>query len=208
MGLFSSSKSSTSNQSNTTNTYDQRQVNDASGGGLMLGAAAKLTSTQNTAINDASNGGLVLGGSARIANTTTTTINSVDPGIAKTMATLAGQNTAALHALSDQQGDTMKVIAGLGATGIKTMGDSATKIFSQAESNSATAWGHTVDASEKALDRMFSAASGVLSTSNGLAQAAIAAYQPADNKASDNTVKVVGYLAAAAVVAFLLTRKG
>jgi hypothetical protein len=178
MGLFSSSKSSTSNQSNTTNTYDQRQVNDASGGGTLIGSGAHVTST--------------------------TTISTVDPGLKA----IAGQAAALVQSIDHQQGDTMKVIAGLGTAGIKAMGDSATKLFSQAESNSATAWGHTIDASEATLDKMFGAASGILQTSTGLAQAAMSAYEPSDNKASDNTVKVVAYVAAAAVVAFLLTRKG
>jgi hypothetical protein len=230
MGLFSVNKSSSTTQLATTNNYDQRQVNDASGGGVIGSGNAvnsgntwldltQLTTsnTQNTQTNtsnaytDSSSRTTSDSGNTSASWTDNSnravTSNSygTDPGVQH----IADTNAALLATLGQQQGDSMKVIAGLGATGIKQMGESATNLFGQAEQNSAQVWTHTLDASQEALKNMFSAASSTLSAGTQLAQGAMATYQPADSKASDNQTKVaiLGVIAII-VAAFIQSRKG
>jgi hypothetical protein len=183
-GLLSVSKSSNTTQQATTNNYDQRQVYDAGGG--IIGNGNSLDASTNTAIN---------------YNTTTI---GTDPGIAQ----IASLNDQLLATLGDQQGDAMKVIAGLGSDTIKQLGESATNLYSQSEQNSATAWSHTVDASQEVIDKMFSAAGNVLNAGTTLAQGAMQTYQPADSKASDNQVKIALLGAAAIVLAAFIAKKG
>lgn len=185
MGLFSVNKSSSTTQLATTNNYDQRQVNDAGGG--IIGT------------------GNLMDNSVSISSQSTNNSYGTDPGVQH----INDTNAQLLATLGDQQGDAMKVIAGLGAAGIKQMGESATSLFGQAEQNSAQAWSHTLDASQDALDKMFSASSSILSAGTTLAQGAMSTYQPADSKASDNQTKVaiLGVIAII-VAAFIQSKKG
>lgn len=140
----------------------------------------------------------------RSSTTTNYTTNGTDPGVAR----IAELNDQLLATLGDQQGDAMKVIAGLGAQGIKTMGESATNLFGQAEQNSAQVWTNTLSASQDALDKMFTAAGNVLGAGTQLATGAMQTYQPADAKASDNQVKIALLGGLAVIVAALISRKG
>lgn len=227
MGLFSVSKSSTTQQQQTTNNYDQRQVNDAGGGIIGNGDSINnstnlldLTSVfdgSNRSTNDSGNtlaswssantnsGNTSNVNASRTSTTTNYTSNGTDPGVSSINAT----NAELLATLGDQQGDALKVIAGLGTNGIRQMGESATSLFGTAEQNSAQVWTHTLDASQEAMDKMFTAASGVLGASTQLAQGAMQTYQPADSKASDNQTKVaiLGVIAVI-VAAFIQARKG
>lgn len=179
MGMFN--KSSSTNNTATTNNYDQRQVNDAGGGIIGNGNA--------------------LDASTHLSYSTTNI--GTDPGIVQ----MTALNDQLLGTLADQQGDAMKVIAGLGTSGIQAMGESATNLFSSAEQNSAQVWTHTLDASQEAMDKMFSAASGVLGASTSLAQGAMSAYEPTDNKTSDNQTKIAILGVIAVIVAALIQAK-
>jgi hypothetical protein len=254
VGLFSVNKSASSTNNATTNNYDQRQVNDASGGGIVGNGNSidnskswfdltSIQSTQNNVRSDStSNSGNTSNSDNTSANwfdlsnkstntsdsnntsaawtdsrttssvdnsnhamTTNYTSTGTDPGVSS----INGTNAALLATLGSQQGDAMKVIAGLGATGIRQMGESATNLFGQAEQNSAQVWTNTINASQDAMDRMFSAASGVLGASTQLANGAMQTYQPADSKASDNQTKIaiIGVIAII-VAAFIQARKG
>jgi hypothetical protein len=193
MGLFN--KSSTTNQSATTNNYDQRQVYDAGGGIIGSNNKVDKSTTLNEQFQTTSNSN----------NRTNVTSYGTDPGVQH----INDTNAALLATLGQQQGDSIKVIAGLGADGIKQMGESATSLYGMAEQNSAQVWTHTLDASQEAMDKMFSAAQGVLGASTSLAQGAMSTYQPADSKASDNQTKIaiLGVIAII-VAAFIQSKKG
>lgn len=181
MGLFN--KSSSTTQTATTNNFDQRQVNDQSGNAGIIGTG--------------NNSGNFTSVSTNVSNIGT------DPGIER----MTALNDQLLATLGDQQGDSMRVIAGLGAAGIQAMGQSATNLFSQSEQNSAQVWTHTLDASQEAMDKMFSAASGVLGAGTTLAQGAMSTYQPADSKASDNQTKIAILGVIAIIVAAMIQAK-
>lgn len=183
MGLFSVNKSSSTTQLATTNNYDQRQVNDAGGG--IIGNGNALDASTNTAIN---------------YNTTSI---GTDPGVVS----ITQLNNQLLGTLGDQQGDTMKAIAGMNVDTLKSLGESATNLFGQSEQNSAQAWSHTVDASSAVLDKMFSAAGNVLNAGTTLAQGAMQTYQPADSKASDNQTKIAILGVIAIIVAAFIQAK-
>lgn len=204
------SKNTSAVTNTTQNNYDQRQVNDASGGGFIGSGNAFLTSltsidasnrSTSTSWSDSSRTSASWSDSST-HNTTTNNVGT-DPGIAH----IAALNDQLLGALGDQQGDTMRVIAGLGTTGIRQMGESATNLFQTSAANSAQAWSHTLDVASQALDMSFSAAHDALGASTGLAQGAMQTYQPADNKASDNMAKVMMVLGVAVVVVVLIASR-
>lgn len=200
-----SSATSTSNSGNTSANWSSADNSDRSTNNSGNTSANWSTSTANSG-NTSANWTDNSRSSTAYTDARSTTTNSygTDPGVAH----INDTNAALLATLGQQQGDAMSVIANLGTTGIKQMGESATSLFGQAEQNAAQVWSNTLDASNDALDRMFSAAAGITTASTTLAQSAMSTYQPADSKASDNQVKIALLGAAAIVLAAMISKKG
>lgn len=133
-----------------------------------------------------------------------TTWNSTgtDPGVVR----LAELQTEFAGAAFAQQSDAVRAVAQLGAQGIRDMGGAASDVLGRAFSNSASAWSHTLDASQALMADMLDRAGSTADAAGRLAEVAIASYQPADNKQADTSLRL-GMLAAAAVAALVILPK-
>lgn len=132
----------------------------------------------------------------------TSSYTGTDPGLVR-LAELQSQLTGAAIG---QQSDAVRALAGMGNDTIRAMGASVTGLFDRAGSNTAQAWSHTLDASQQLMADMLDRAGSTADTAGRLAQAAIASYQPADNKQADTSLRL-GMLAAAAVAALVILPK-
>ena len=159
----------------------------------------------STAISDASQRNFTDASSAwsDSSNRSVTTINAADPGAVQ----LGQFNAELLGAVSGQQTDAVRALAGFGAEGLRTMGQSVTDLYGRAGSNTAQAWGATLNASEKLLGRVLDASDRTTDAARAVASTAIATYQPAENKAQDTALKL-GVIVAAGVALVFLMRKG
>jgi len=160
MGLFSR-RSSTTNTSSTQNFYDQRSVNDAGGG---------IIGDWNS-----------VDGSTNYLDASITTINATDPGAVR----LGELNAEFLGAAAESQTDAVRALAQWGKEGFAQMGESVTDLYARAGSNTAKAWSHTLDSSEKLLGRMLDSAGRTTDAAKVVAQSAIASYQPAEKSQAD-----------------------
>jgi hypothetical protein len=116
------------------------------------------------------------------------------------------QNTDFLRAVGADQSDATKAIAQLLMQGYDHIGDSFTDVSKTASNNQAAAWTHTIDAADELLGKVVDATNKSNDASRLVAQAAIASYQPSDNKLGD-AFKYAA-IAAAAVVALMVFKKG
>lgn len=173
MGKSSSSKSSTS-----ANQQDQRIV--AGEGAFVAGPGSAVDQSVS-----ASNSG-----------NTTIYSTGTDAGAVK----LAETNTEFLKAAAASQGDAAKFIAQAGAGMVADMGEALTDLYATAGSNNTRAWQSTLDTAGGLIDRMLGAAEQTSAGAREVAQAAIASYQPTENKMGD-AFKYAA-IAAAVVVAF------
>jgi hypothetical protein len=171
MGLFSR-RSSTTNTSSTQNFYDQRSVNDAGGG---------IIGDRNS-----------VDGSTNYLDASITTINATDPGAlrlgelnAEFLGAAAELNAEFLGAAAESQSDAVRALAQWGKEGFAQMGESVTDLYALAGSNTAKAWSHTLDSSEKLLGRALDSAGRTTDAAKVVAQSAIASYQPAEKSQAD-----------------------
>lgn len=132
------------------------------------------------------------GGSSSSKSDTTTNNtdqrNAVQDGIA-----LSGSsgNTVSMNST-----DAVKAIASMGADTIARTGEAVVQLNQTSTAANVTAWDKTVTASAALVDKLIDA-------SAGLGTAAIDKFQPAENKASDTSLKL-GMIAAAGVAATIL----
>lgn len=179
-------KSSSSSSQNTTNNYDQRQVNSYDEHNLDL---------SNRSSNDYSNRSST---TVDASNRSTSTINIAGSDAAA----INAQNAELLRGLGGQQSDAVKAIADMQRAGMHDLGGA----FTTLAQTDAAAWSHTVDAGAELLGKITQATTASSDSARMVAQAAIASFQPADNKASD-TFKYAA-IAGAAVLALAMLRKG
>lgn len=170
---------STSSTSTTTQMQDNRVVAD---GSTVLQAGAHLVA--NTDASDRS--------------TSHITVNNADA------ARVAEFNAGLLRDVSANQTDAVKTIAGFGRDSIERMGASVTDLYATAGSNTTRAWEHTLEESRGLLTGLAEAASKNSAAAQSLGQAAIASFQPAENKTADATKYAA--MAGAAVVAFMILK--
>lgn len=208
MGLFSGGNSSSSS---TTNNYDARTYNtdrrqDNSGDNrnntsIDSGNAWSYDlSNRSTNLLDTSNRSTNLWSDS--SNRSVTNITGTDPGVVDLARIQANYGSD----LASGQTDSVRAIAGFGASSLASMGDSATKLFEQSSSNSAQAWGHTVDVASEALNKAFDTSTATLKAAQGMASSAMATYQPAEKSTADTTKYLM--LAGAALAALFIFRKG
>jgi hypothetical protein len=95
--------------------------------------------------------------------------------------------------------DAVKAIAGMGAETIAKTGEAVVKLNQAGMDANFKAWDSTVQAGTQLVDKLIDA-------STTLGSAAISSFQPAENKASDTSLKL-GMIAAAGVAATLLLSK-
>ena len=98
---------------------------------------------------------------------------------------IAGFNSQLLQAVSANQGDTVRLLAAMGADGISKQAEAATNLFTAGSHDATAAWGHTVDASASLIDKLLSTARGTIAGANGVASLAVSSFQPTANKQAD-----------------------
>lgn len=108
------------------------------------------------------------------------------------------QNTELLADFAGDQTDAIRAIAQMQASGVNAIGGAFTDVASLASNNTARAWTHTIDAGAELLGRVVDATRQSSDSARLVAQAAIASYQPAENKQAD-TLKYTAIAAAAAI---------
>lgn len=114
--------------------------------------------------------------------------NAVQDGIA--LSGSSGNN------VSYNSTDAVKAIAQMGADTIARTGEAVVQLNATSTAANVTAWDATVKASAGLVDKLIDA-------STSLGTAAIDKFQPAENKASDTSLKL-GMIAAAGVAATIL----
>jgi hypothetical protein len=197
VGLFSSSKSSTVNETNN-EFYDQRSVIDAGGG--IVGQGINVDRSQAFDYDSTSN--WFQDSSNRSSTTVNTNTYGTDPGVLR----LGQLNSEFLSAAAAGQSDTVRLLTSMGTDTVRASGGAATDLFGRAFSNTATAWENTLEAGTTLMGQVLGTADRTAAAAQGVATAAISSFQPSENKSSD-TMKWVG-LAAVALVGLLLMRKG
>lgn len=124
---------------------------------------------------------------------------------AELMRTISSNQADMVRDVSASETDAMKAVAAFGADGFSELRAAFTNVSTTAANNAAAAWTHTVDASAELMDRLAAATSQSNDSARMVAQAAIASYQPSENKSAD-TFKYAA-IAGAVVVALALMRK-
>lgn len=165
--------------------------------------SSKKSSTKTTQtfydqreVNDAG-GGIIADGNV---DASTTYIGS-DPGAVR----IGELNAALLGAVNESQTDAVKFMTQAGADVIRQAGGSATDLFELGAQNSASAWSHTLDASQSLIGRLLDSTDKTNNAAQSIAGAAIASFTPTENKQADATKYLT--LAGAAVLAFVILRK-
>ncbi|MEO8805848.1 MAG: hypothetical protein ABI433_07190 [Burkholderiaceae bacterium] len=134
---------------------------------------------QSSVITDARN--LSDASSRSYLNSGNTTINSTDGGAVD----IARFNAQLLQSVSQNQGDTVRLLAAMGADGISRQAEAATNLFATAADNSAASWTHTVDKSADLIDRLLMTAQGTIAGANAVATKAVDSFTPTANKQAD-----------------------
>lgn len=83
--------------------------------------------------------------------------------------------------------------------------DAAVEMFKLGAQNSATAWSNTIDASESLITKLIDSTDKTNNTAQAIAGAAIASFQPTDNKSADSLKWAL--MAGVAVLALAFFRK-
>lgn len=196
MGLFSSKKSSTTNNT-TQNFYDQRSVIDA-GGGIVGDGNSVDNSLNYLSLSDDRDAYSYF---SDASNRSVTNITGSDPGAVR----LGELNAQLLGAVAETQTDAVKSLAAFGADGIRAMGASVTDLYSTAGSNTSRAWEHTIDASAGLIDRLLLTSERTTDAARATAAAAINSFEPTANKLGDG-IKYAGIGLAVVAALFLLKK--
>lgn len=135
------------------------------------------------------------GGGGSSSSSTSSTTNNTDNRIA----VQDGVGVSGSSGVTVNSTDAVKAIAQMGADTIKQTGDAVVHLNQTATAANALAWDKTVTAGAALVDKLIDA-------STTLGTSAIDKFQPAENKASDTSLKL-GMIAAAAVAATILLGK-
>ena len=141
---------------------------------------------------------------------------------------IAEFNAQLLRAVSADQGETVKLLAQMGADGVSKQAGAATNLFATSSASSSAAWGHTIDRSAELVDKLMSTsrenagtaaaswghtvdksaelidkllftARGTVAGANAVASQAVASFTPTANKQAD--AMKYAMLAAVALIA-------
>lgn len=127
-------------------------------------------------------------------STSTTTTNNTDARVA--VQDGVGLSGSSGNTVNVNSTDAVKAIAQLGADTIAKTGEAVVQLNQSTMAANVTAWDKTVTAGAGLVDKLIDA-------STSLGTAAIDKFQPAENKASDTSLKL-GMIAAAGVAATIL----
>jgi hypothetical protein len=136
------------------------------------------------------------GGSKSESRSDTTTTNQDQRVAVQDGVGLSGSSGNTVNVNST---DAVKAIAQLGADTIAKTGEAVVQLNQTSTAANVTAWDKTVTTSAALVDKLIDA-------STSLGTSAIDKFQPAENKASDTSLKL-GMIAAAGVAATLLLSK-
>lgn len=162
--------------------------------GLLTGSRSSSTNEiHNEQMNvGARENGIAIGAGATVAG--------IDPQIQKMNAEMVG-------AVLETSTDAIKTMAGFGRDVLENMGESATNIYSKSESNSALAWGHTLDVAGDLLTKTMATGQSNSDAARALATQAIAAANPQQD-ANSTMVKIAIAVAVAIAAAVIFKSKG
>ena len=194
-GDDSRSSSTASTTSSTTNQADNRVV---------LGqAAAQIGAfgTYATNSNNRSATSFEVNDSRDYSNRSVSNWTGTDGGSVQ----IAGFNSQLLRSVSENQGDTVRLLAAMGADGISKQAAAATNLFATGSAEAGKAWGHTVDKSSELIDRLLTSASATVTGAQTVARDAISSFQPTENKQAGTMNYAL--LAAVAIVAIFILKK-
>ena len=118
---------------------------------------------------------------------------------------IAKFNAGLLQAVGENQGDTVRALAQMGARGITDQAAAATNLFATGSAEATKAWGHTVDKSSELIDRLLTTAQGTITGAQTVARDAISSFQPTENKTAGTMQYAV--LAAAGIAAIFILKK-
>ncbi len=118
---------------------------------------------------------------------------------------IAQFNAGLLQAVSENQGDTVRALAQMGARGITDQAAAATNLFATGSAEATKAWGHTVDKSSELIDRLLTTAQGTITGAQTVARDAISSYQPTENKTAGTMQYAL--IAAAGIAAIFILKK-
>lgn len=172
---------------NTTINRTDFEVNDSSVHDLsthnstsfLVNDSSSRDYSSRTSLTDARN--LSDASTRSYSNSGNTTINSVDGGSVE----IARFNSQLLSEVSQNQGDTVRLIAAMGADGISRQAEAATNLFATAAENSSASWTHTIDKSADLIDRLLMTAQGTIAGANAVATKAVDSFTPTANKQAD-----------------------
>ena len=128
-----------------------------------------------------------------------------------------GLSGSSVGSLNYNDPDVVKAIASMGADTIARTGAAVVQLSQAGMDSNVEAWDATVNAGARLVDRLIDASTEQIKAGHksveqiaekgfGISQAAISNFQPAENKASDTSLKL-GMIAAAGVAATLLLSK-
>ena len=118
------------------------------------------------------------------SNRSVTTINTIDPGTLRATEQLGRLNTEFLGAALEGTNDSARALGSMAIQYGSRLGESVTNLYAAAGQNTVTSWGQTIGAAERLTNRLLDQAGRTVSEAGGVAQAAIAGFQPAENKAN------------------------
>ena len=118
---------------------------------------------------------------------------------------IAKFNSGLLQAVSENQGDTVRALAQMGARGVTDQAAAATNLFATGSAEAGKAWGHTIDKSSELIDRLLTTAQGTITGAQTVAHDAISSYQPTENKTAGTMQYAL--IAAAAIAALYIMKK-
>ena len=98
---------------------------------------------------------------------------------------IAKFNADLLSSVSQNQGDTVRLLAQMGADGISKQAGAATDLFATASKGAEASWSHTIDKSGELIDKLLMTAQGTVAGANAIASQAVSSFTPTENKNSD-----------------------
>lgn len=123
------------------------------------------------------------------SNRSVTNVTGTDGGSVQ----MAQWNAQLLGAVSEQQTDAVRLIAKMGADGVSRQAEAATSLFATGSAEASAAWGHTVDKSYDAIDKLLTSAQFTVAGAQTVARDAISSFQPTANAEAAGSSRIALY---------------
>jgi membrane-bound lytic murein transglycosylase len=145
--------------------------------------------------------------SQHFSDSSQTTITNTGTDAAQIIALNAGL----LQAVNENQGDTVRLIARMGAESLATAGASATNLYETSSANATRAWGQTVDAASAILDKLMTTTRGAVADTLQAAQAvgtrSVDQAPKSTSETSGTNLNIALLAGAAVLIAAFLTKR-